>query len=107
MSRRRRVIIRAVAETEIDQIAKFIARDNLDAAIRFYEAVDDTCKLLSWMPKLGKCRVARDPSLRDLRSWSIKKFTDYLIFYLPRKDGIEVLHVVHGSRDLDRTIGVR
>jgi toxin ParE1/3/4 len=26
----------------------------------------------------------------------------YLVFYLPLPDGIEVIRVLHGSRDLDR-----
>ena len=106
MIRRRPVILRRTAELEIDQIAQFLARNSLDAALRFYDAVDETCKLLAWMPGLGKKRIARDPALAELRSWSVKRFGDYLIFYLPRKGGIEVLHVVHGSRDLARAIGV-
>ena len=106
MSRRRPVIIRKTADAEIDQIARFLAQSSLNVALRFYEAIDETTKLLAWMPRLGKQRIARDPALAELRSWSVKGFGDYLIFYLPRKRGIEVLHVVHGSRDLPRHMGV-
>ena len=106
MSRRRLVIIRQPAEAEIDQIAQFLAQSSLNVALRFYDAIDETTKLLAWMPRLGKQRIARDPALAELRSWSVKGFGDYLIFYLPRRSGIEVLHVVHGSRDLPRHLGV-
>jgi plasmid stabilization system protein ParE len=34
---RRRVLIRDVAENDIDQIARFIAQHNLSAALRFYD----------------------------------------------------------------------
>jgi toxin ParE1/3/4 len=78
----------------------------MEIALRFYDAIDETTKLLAWMPRLGKQRIAQDPTLAELRSWSVKGFGDYLIFYLPRKRGIEVLHVVHGSRDLPRHLGV-
>jgi len=41
---------------------------------------------------------ARDPELLDgLRSFPIGK---YVIFYVPRSRGIEVVRVLHGARDL-------
>jgi toxin ParE1/3/4 len=104
---KRRVIIRDVAEAEIDQIARYLVQQgSLSIGLRFYDAVDNSCRLLAPMPRLGKQRIAIDPSLAGLRSWSVKGFRKYLIFYLPLKDGIEVLHVMHGSRDLPRVIGL-
>jgi toxin ParE1/3/4 len=103
---RRRVLIRDAAENDIDQIARFIAQQNLSAALRFYDAVDETLTLLARMPRVGKQRTAIDPSLKGLRSWSVKWYRNYLIFYLPLNDGIDVVRVVHGSRDLPRVIGL-
>jgi hypothetical protein len=40
--------------------------------------------------------------LRELRSFRVKGFEKYLIFYGPIPGGIEVFHVLHGARDLDR-----
>jgi plasmid stabilization system protein ParE len=85
MSRRRPVILRETAEAEIDQIAQFLAQSSLNVAFGFYDAVDETTRMLAWMPRLGKRRIARDPELAELRSWSVRGFSDYLIFYLPRK----------------------
>jgi toxin ParE1/3/4 len=34
----------------------------------------------------------------NLRGFIVK---DYLIFYYPRQDGIDVVHVVNGYRDLE------
>ena len=103
---RRRVIIQPDAEFEIDQIARYLSHDSLSVALRFYDAVDETCKLLAWMPGIGKRRIAKDPALRYLRSWSVKGFRKYLIFYIPGKRQIEIVHVIHGSRDLPGAIGV-
>jgi plasmid stabilization system protein ParE len=44
---KRRAVIRDVAENEIDQIARFIAQHNLSAAMRFYDAVEESCELLA------------------------------------------------------------
>ena len=45
-------------------------------------------------PLIGR---ARPELLIDLRSLP---FGRYVIFYLPRKRGIEVVRVLHGARDL-------
>jgi hypothetical protein len=37
-----------------------------------------------------------------LRSFPVKGFENYLIFYGPISDGIEVFHIIHGAWDLDR-----
>jgi toxin ParE1/3/4 len=106
MTRRPIVRIRVEAEAEIDQIAQFLARASVAVALRFYDAVEESCNTLARMPRMGRQRIAQDPALKELRSWSVKGFGNYLIFYLPLKDGIDVVHVVHGSRDLPRVIGV-
>jgi toxin ParE1/3/4 len=97
-----RIEVRAQAEAEIDQIARYIARDNLDASKRFYDAVQDALDKLAAMPGMGAPRRAKSNTLRGLRSWPIKRYDNYLIFYLPLSEGgIDVLHVVHGARNLD------
>jgi len=32
---------------------------------------------------------------------SVKGFDNYLIFYAPTADGVEVYHVLHGARNLE------
>ena len=50
---------------------------------------------------MGSLWNAKNPALAGLRVWSIRKFENYLIFYRPVPDGIEVVRVLHGSRDID------
>jgi toxin ParE1/3/4 len=33
--------------------------------------------------------------------WRVKDFEKYLIFYRPQKDGIDVLRIIHGARDIE------
>jgi toxin ParE1/3/4 len=107
MKGRGRVIIREAAQAEIDEIARDLARrGSIQLGLRFYEAVDQTFSQLASMPRLGRRRIARDTSLADLRSWSIKGFRNHIVFYLPTPKGIEVLHVIHGARDTLGRIGV-
>jgi len=39
-----------------------------------------------------------NPALAGMRWHSVRK---YLVFYIPRSDGIEVVRVLHGARDLE------
>jgi toxin ParE1/3/4 len=39
--------------------------------------------------------------MAGLRSWAIRGFATFLVFYRPTQRGIEVIRVLHGARDLD------
>ena len=36
-----------------------------------------------------------------MRRWPVKDFENWLVFYLPKRDGVEIVRVLHGARDLD------
>ena len=76
--------------------------DDFDAADRFLEAAYGTFQELAKMPGMGCPRTFPHARLRNLRSFRIRGFENYLIFYGPIQDGIEVLHVVHGARNLEQ-----
>lgn len=42
--------------------------------------------------------------LKGVLVWPMKKFQKHLIFYRPLSDGVEILHVFHGARDLPATL---
>ncbi len=79
-----------------------LAIDNPDAADRFLEAAFGTFEALARMPAMGRKRKFSQERLRDLRSFRIRGFDNYLVFYSPIPRGIEVFHVMHGARDIDR-----
>lgn len=82
-------------------MARYIARDSMDAALRFLDAADGELSRLADMPGLGRHREFSNPLLADIRSWAIRGFPQHLIFYRPVKHGIEVVRVLHGARDID------
>lgn len=87
---------------EIAAIARYIGRDNLDAALHFYDQVESDFALLAAMPGIGSLRDPSGGKIPELRSWTVSAFRNYIIFYLPHvRGGIRVLHVVHGARNLD------
>jgi toxin ParE1/3/4 len=50
---------------------------------------------LAGNPHIGRARGELSPNLRSI------PFGRYVIFYLALPDGIEIVRVLHGARDLD------
>jgi toxin ParE1/3/4 len=98
-------ILDPVVEAELWGIWKFIARDNPDAATRVIEAAFETFNLLAINPGLGRPRKFKHPRLAEIRSFRVSGFDNYLIFYRRVPEGIQVLHVYHGARDLESLFG--
>jgi toxin ParE1/3/4 len=83
------------AEIDITSIWEFIADDNMKAADALIDRIDQVFDMLARNPLAGR---ARDDLALKLRSFPVES---YLIFYVPVSDGIEVVRVMHGRRDID------
>lgn len=91
-----RLLKRPEAENDLEEIWWFIAQDSPDNADRFLDRIQESCLALSDFPKMG---VSREELKTDLRSQPVG---NYLIFYFPLEDGIDIVRVLHGSRDIER-----
>jgi toxin ParE1/3/4 len=96
-----RIILSEFVVPEIEAIWEYIAIDNSEAADRFVDSVFRTFETLAGMPGLGRSRKIPHARLREVRSFRVKGFENYLIFYGSISDGIEVLHILHGARDIE------
>lgn len=88
------------ALADIEESAVYIGADNLDAALRFLNAVETTLQVLLDNPELGHTREFKRPELAEIRSFNVRGFDKHLVFYRPSEKGIEVVRVLHGARDL-------
>jgi toxin ParE1/3/4 len=96
-----RVVKHPAAALDIADLADFIASTrNLDAADRFIAAVEKTAELLSRMSGLGTRWESDEASLIDVRFFPVTRFPNHLVFYRPLPDGIQVLRILHGARDI-------
>jgi toxin ParE1/3/4 len=82
----------------------YIGERNYDAAERFLRAAREAIHDIARMPTAGGLKHFRHPELSGIRSWPIDGFKNYVIFYRETKDGIEVLRVLHGARDIERVL---
>ncbi len=82
------------ASRDLEEIEDYISRDNPDAAARLILLVREKCALLSQQPGMGR---DRSDVLSGLRGFPVG---NYVIFYQPVDDGIEIVRVLHGARDI-------
>ena len=99
------IILASCVENELWVIWNFIAQDNPDAATRVVEAAHETFKTLADSPGLGRLHQFRNPRLKGIRSWRVSGFDNFLIFYRSIPEGIQVLHIYHGARDIQALFG--
>ena len=83
------------AEIDVTAIWTYIAADNVNAADALIDRIDRAFDMLADTPFAGRARH----DLKDrLRSFPVG---NYIIFYIPLPDGIEVVRVMHGRQDID------
>ena len=86
---------RPLAEADILEIWDYIADDNSAAADRWVDQLDDQVRLLATQPMMGRLRNELAPGVRSY------PYGRYVVFYVPLDDGIDVVRVLHGARDID------
>jgi len=100
-----RLALKPQADRDITNHFEYIARDNLEAAIRFYEAAFRAFDVLLSNPHIGPARDFKDPQLTDVRIWLVKGFDKYLIFYRATDERVEILRILRAARDIDKIMG--
>lgn len=100
----RRIIFRPAARRDVDDIAEHISADSIDAALRFFDAVDATGRRLASDPGIGRKREFGHPDVNGLRAVAVDGFPRHILFYIHDAKTVTIARVLHGSRDLDRAL---
>ncbi len=88
------VVIRPRALIDLAEIWDYIAADSIEQADRLIDLIDTKFKVLADQPGMGR---SRSELATDLHSFAVG---NYVIFYVPLSDGIDVVRVLHGARDI-------
>jgi toxin ParE1/3/4 len=92
----RRVRTFPAAAEDLVEIGLYIARDSPPNAERFVDALERECRKLAKLPfDIGQRCEGLHPELRR------HNFKSYALIYRPVPDGIELVGVFHGSRELE------
>ncbi len=92
----RRAVYLPDALADLHQIWAYLADQSQsgEAASRLIDAIDDRAQLYAENPELGTPRFELAPGVR---CFSVAR---YVALYLPTQWGIEIIQVIHGSRDI-------
>ena len=91
----RRCEFSELAETDLAEIALYIATDSPQAALRFVDELRRHCQRLTDHPARNRLREEYGLDVR------VAVHGKYLIFYTERGDSVVIEHILHGSRHLD------
>lgn len=91
------------AKEDIAACHDYLHDKNPDAASRFVDAVQETCRIIADSP-MGYSVIQPPkkamPLPVPLRSRPVKGFEKYLIFYHVADGKVHILRVLHGARDV-------
>jgi toxin ParE1/3/4 len=102
-----RVLRRPQAARDAESIADHIAKDSLEAAIRFLENTELTLIGLADSPGAGTRFESAHSELANLRFRRINAFPRHIVFFIEHEDAIEVVRILHGARDLETELRTR
>ena len=85
---------RQQAQADLDAIWDYIAADNPSAADALLERIGNILRMLADNPRAGRERPELAASLRSF------PVGNYIVFYLPLPDGINVVRILNGYLDI-------
>ncbi|MGA7564274.1 MAG: type II toxin-antitoxin system RelE/ParE family toxin [Desulfobaccales bacterium] len=89
------IIKRPLSLRDLAEIWDYIADDNEARADAFIDSIDQKLQTLASHPNMGR---SREELAVGLRSFPIGR---HVIFYRVIPGGVEIIRVLHGSRDLN------
>ena len=94
------MIIDSSEQSKLDvlTIAQYIAKDNMTAAIRFLDSVEETYDALIEHPEMGHAPIF--DFVEGLETILVRGFKHYHVFYRVLDDVIRIERVADGRRDL-------
>ena len=88
---------RPLAELDLLDIWNYIADDSPDRADDFLDRIESKLMTLAQNSGLGRKRTELLPNLRSF------PIDNYVVFYQQIDGGIDVIRLLHGLRDIEKT----
>ena len=84
----------------IEQFVWYAENAGMEVADRFLISASRTLEYLAAAPQSGIPVLVQHEELKGMRRWPVKDFGKILFFYFPLPDGVDLVRMIHGSRDL-------
>ena len=104
-----KVLYREAAKNDIVRQFRYylLTVDSPQVALRFRDAVRRTIALLRERPHVGAHYRSEAEQLRNMRSWPVNGFESIRIYYLLEDETVQVIRILHGSRDIERALATQ
>lgn len=86
---------------DIEEAFVYIAENDLDKAVYFLVAIEETIETIAQNPFIGSVRQFQNTKLKNLRMWRVKKYENYLIFYTVEEETIKIIRFLNAKRDFN------
>uniref|UniRef100_UPI00286DBC30 type II toxin-antitoxin system RelE/ParE family toxin n=1 Tax=Chamaesiphon sp. VAR_69_metabat_338 TaxID=2964704 RepID=UPI00286DBC30 len=77
----------------------YLSQNSQNSALQFFDASRQTFALAR-MPGMGRKYESEEDDIIDIRKLTVTGFKQYLIFYRYDEEILEILRIVHATRDL-------
>jgi toxin ParE1/3/4 len=101
---KRTIVQTPAARRDLEDIFVYLGRKSRQSADRFLSAARRTFALLADRPGIGARYEPDDPTFERIRICPVTRFRSYLIVYRTMDDRLDILHVFHAARDIDRML---
>lgn len=96
-----RIVFRPEAEADLTAIALYVAQHSPARAHALIDRLRKRCTMLETHPHAGRPRPELGDGLRSLVE------RPYVLIYRAVADGVEIVAILHGARDLPRSLTSR
>lgn len=96
----RQVYKTSAAMQDIVDCAAYLGEQRVGLEIEFLDSIEKTLDYLASGSGSGGLYESQNPLLEGIRVWKVHDFENHLIFYRPTSDGIDLIRVLHGARDI-------
>jgi toxin ParE1/3/4 len=94
-----RVELTSLARADLEDIWAYIAKDSESAADRLIDQIHERCVVFASQPEAA---TPADRFQAGLRYFAVG---NYVVFYRAEQDGILLIRVLHGARNLEELFG--
>jgi toxin ParE1/3/4 len=102
VNKKKPVVPRQRAVLDVDEIIDhYLAEATEEVALGFIDELQRAYEHLAVHPGSGTLRYAVELQIPNVRAWPLARYP-YLVFYLDRRDCVDVWRVLHGKRDIPR-----
>jgi toxin ParE1/3/4 len=85
------------ALVDIEEIVDYLAEESVKSALAVATAIHKTCRMIGDIPDIGH---SVDSIGTDLQQITVRKYRNYIVFYIITHSVPLILRVIHAKRDL-------